>query len=135
MTRVPSKQRNAVIHRDRDSRALSRLALLLFCGLVLASGFLFAARQHFAAVQYGYTTESLRNERAKLLEEHQHLLLKKEQAYAPARLQSEGLGLGLKPLLASQMGTQKVNRRSQPPLAPALLNPPASFQQVARAGN
>ena len=135
MTRVPSKQRNAVIHRDRDGRALSRLALLLFCGLVLASGFLFAARQHFAAVQYGYKTESLRNERAKLLEERQHLLLKKEQAYAPARLQSEGLGLGLKPLLASQMGTQKVNRRSQPPLAPALLNPPASFQQLARAGN
>ena len=134
MKRVPSKQRNATIHRDRDGRALPRLALLLFCGLVLASGFLFAARQHFAAVQYGYRTESLRNERAKLLEERQHLQLKKEQAYAPARLQAEGVGLGLKPLLASQMGTQKANRRSQP-LAPALLHPPASFQQLARAGN
>ncbi len=135
MKRGPSKQRNATIHRDRDGRALSRLALLLFCGLVLSSGFLFAARQHFAAVQYGYQTESLRQERAKLLEERQQLLLKKEQAYAPARLQSKGLGLGLKPLLASQMGTRKASRRSQPPLAPALLNSPASFQQVASAGN
>ena len=133
MKRVPSKQRNATIHRDRDSRALSRLALVLFCGLVLASGFLFAARQHFAAVQYGYKTESLRHERAKLLEERQQLLLKKEQAYAPARLQSKGLGLGLKPLLASQL-TQKASGRSQPQTAPALLNPPASLQQLASAG-
>jgi hypothetical protein len=134
MKRVPSKQRNATIHRDRDGRALSRLALLLFCGLVLASGFVFAARQHFAAVQYGYRSESLREERAKLLEEQQHLLLKRQQAYAPARLQSEGIGLGLKPLVASQMGTQKTSRRSQLPLAPALLNSSASFQGSS-AGN
>ena len=60
MRRIPSKQRNSKIHRDRDLRALSRLALLLVCGLVLASGFLFAARQHFAAVQFGYQSEGLR---------------------------------------------------------------------------
>ena len=134
MKRVPSKQRNATIQRDRDGRALSRLALLLFCGLVLASGFVFAARQHFAAVQYGYGSESLRQERVKLLEEQQHLLLQKQRAYAPARLQSEGIGLGLKPLLASQMGTQKATKRSQLPLAPAVLNPSASFQRSS-AGN
>lgn len=128
MKRVPSNQRNATIHRDRDGRALSRLALLLFCGLVLASGFVFAARQHFAAVQFGYRSESLRQERVKLIEEQQYLLLQKQQAYAPARLQSEGIGLGLKPLLASQMGTQKASKRSRLPLAPAQLNPSASFQ-------
>ena len=85
MKRVPSKQRNSRIVHDRDPRALSRLALLLFCGLVLASGFVFAARQYFAAVQYGYQSEGLRREREKLLQEQQHLLLKKEQAFAPAR--------------------------------------------------
>jgi hypothetical protein len=129
MKRVPSKQRNSRIHRDRDVRALSRLALLLFCGLVLASGFVFAAQQHFAAVQYGYKSEGLRREREKLLQEQQHLMLKKEQAFAPARLASEARGLGLRPLLVGQLGTQKVNRRSQLPLAPALLNPSATFQR------
>jgi cell division protein FtsL len=129
MKRVPSKQRNSRIHRDRDVRALSRLALLLFCGLVLASGFVFAAQQHFAAVQYGYKSEELRREREKLLQEQQHLMLKKEQAFAPARLESEARGLGLRPLLVGQLGTQKVNRRSQLPLAPALLNPSATFQR------
>ncbi|HAF22700.1 MAG TPA: hypothetical protein DCK93_07255 [Blastocatellia bacterium] len=129
MRRVPSKQRNSTIHRDRDVRALSRLALLLFCGSVLAGGFVFAAQQHFAAVQYGYKSESLRLEREKLLEEQQRLMLKIEQAYAPARLGSQARELGLKPLLASQVGTQKVGGASQLPAAPALLNPSASFQR------
>jgi hypothetical protein len=129
MRRVPSKQRNSKIHRDRDVRALSRLALLLFSGLVLASGFVFAAQQHFAAIDYGYKSEGLRRERERLLEEKDQLTLKKEQAIAPARLAAQARELGLKPLLASQVGTQKARSRSQLPIAPALLNPSASFQR------
>lgn len=129
MRRIPSQQRNSKIHRDRDLRALSRLALLLLCGLVLAGGFLFAARQHFAALQYGYQSEGLRRERERLLAEKQLLILKKEQAFAPARLALQARELGLKPLLASQVGTQKASSRSQLPLAPALLTPSASFQR------
>jgi len=129
MRRVPSKQCNSKIHRHRDVRALSRLAVLLFCGLVLASGFVFAAQQHFAAVEYGYKSEGLRRERERLLEEKQQLMLKKEQAFAPARLASQARELGLKPIQASQLGTQKAGSRSQMPLAPALLNPSASFQR------
>ena len=129
MKRVPSKQQNSRIHRDRDVRALSRLALLLFFGLVLAGGFLFAARQHFAAIDYGYKSEGLRREREKLLDERQQLLLKKEQAFAPARLAIQARELGLKPILASQVGTQKAGSRSQLPIASALLNPSASLQR------
>jgi cell division protein FtsL len=129
MKRVPSKQCNSRIHRDRDVRALSRLALLLFCGLVLTGGFVFAAQQHFAAVQYGYKSEELRIERERLLEEQQQLMLKREQAFAPARLESEARELGLRPLVASQFDTQKTTRRRQLSLAPALINPSASFQR------
>jgi hypothetical protein len=127
MKRVPSIQNNSKIHRDRDARALSRLALLLLCGLVLAGGFVFAARQYFEAVDYGYKSEGLRREREKLLSEKQQLLLMKEQAFAPARLATQARELGLKPLAASQVGTQKAG--SQFPIAPALLNPSASFQR------
>ncbi len=129
MRRVPSKQPNSRIHRDRDVRALSRLGLLLFCGLVLATGFVFAAQQHFAAVEYGYKSESLRLERDKLLEEKQQLLLKKEQAFAPARLASQARELGLRPLQASQVGGQKTSSGSQVPIAPAMLNPSAAFRR------
>jgi cell division protein FtsL len=130
MKRVPSKQRNSRIDHERDLRALSRLALLLFCGLVLAGGFVFAARQHFAAVQFGYQSEGLRRERDRLLQEQQHLMLQKQQAFAPARLEFEARELGLRPVAANQLEAQKAaGRRSQLPIAPALLNPAATLRR------
>jgi hypothetical protein len=129
MRRVPSKQQNTRIRQERDARAIRRLTLLLCCGLVLAGGFVFAAQQHFAAVQFGYQSETLRREREKLLHEQQHLMLEREQAFAPARLESEARGLGLRPLLAGQLGTQKPGKQNLAPRAPALLNPSASFQR------
>lgn len=129
MRRHPSNQRKSKVHRERDVRALSRLALLLFCGLVLAGGFVFAAKQHFAAVQYGYKSESLRRERERLLEEQQQLMLKREQASAPARLELAARRLGLKPLLPEQVGTQKANNQSPLSKAQARLNPSASLHR------
>src|SRR6266496_3448155 len=97
MKRFPEHQQNSRIRRTRDVTALSRLALLLFCGLVLAGGFVFAAKQHFAAVQYGYQSEALRRERRQLLEEQQRLSLDKEKVSSPARLAPAARKLGLKP--------------------------------------
>src|SRR6266516_4454096 len=110
MKRVPSKQRNSRIVHDRDPRALSRLALLLFCGLVLAGGFVFAAKQHFAAVQYGYQSEALRRERRQLLEEQQRLSLDKEKVSAPARLEPAARRLGLKPATPGQIATLETKK-------------------------
>ena len=105
MNRFPEHQLNAKIRRSRDVSALSRLALLLFCGLVLAGGFIFAAKQHFAAVQYGYQNESLRNERKRLLEENQRLSLEKERVIAPDKLGPAARRLGLQTPRAAQIGT------------------------------
>lgn len=105
MNRFPEQQRNVSIRRSRDVTALSRLGLLLFCGLVLAGGFVFAAKQHFAAVQYGYQNESLRHERRKLLEEQQTLALEKEKVSAPARLETAARQLGLKPATPGQIAS------------------------------
>ena len=103
MKRFPEYQQNSRIHRKRDVTALSRLALLLFCGLVLASGFVLAAQQHFAAVQYGYQSEHLRAERKKLIEEQQLLSLERETAASPSRLESAARQLGLRPATAAQI--------------------------------
>jgi cell division protein FtsL len=107
MRRFPEHQQNAKVRRSRDVTALSRLALLLFCGLVLAGGFVFAAKQHFAAVQYGYENENLRRERKKLTEENQRLELEKERATAPDKLEPAARKLGLKPARPGQMATMK----------------------------
>jgi cell division protein FtsL len=106
MKRFPEQQPNARIRRTRDATALSRLALLLFCGLVLAGGFVFAAKQHFAAVQFGYENESLRTERKRLLEENQRLALEKERATAPDKLEPAARRLGLKPARPGQIGNK-----------------------------
>jgi cell division protein FtsL len=105
MKRFPEQQLNAKIRRTRDTTALSRLALLLFCGLVLAGGFVFAAKQHFAAVQFGYENETLRTERKRLLEENQRLALEKERATAPDKLEPAARRLGLKPARPAQIAT------------------------------
>jgi len=105
MKRFPEQQPNSRVRRTRDVTALSRLSLLLFCGFVLAGGFVFAAKQHFAAVQYGYENESLRNERKKLLEEQQLLALEKEQAIKPERLEAAARRLGLKPATPGQIAS------------------------------
>jgi hypothetical protein len=103
MRRVPSNQTNFMIHRERDTRASSRLALLLLSGAVLAGGFVFAANQHFAAVQYGYEREVLRQQRATLLEEQRELLLARDQAATPARLEPAAREIGLQPVRPSQV--------------------------------
>jgi cell division protein FtsL len=105
MNRFPEHQRNASIRRSRDVTALSRLALLLFSGLLLAGGFVFAAKQHFAAVQFGYKSENLRIERKKLLEERQRLSLERERVTAPARLEPVARELGLQPTTPGQMAS------------------------------
>jgi ATPase subunit of ABC transporter with duplicated ATPase domains len=96
---------------------------------LLTVGFVFAAQQHFAAVEFGYQSESLRTERQQLLAEQQRLLLEKEQASAPARLESAARQLGLKPLKAGQVGTQTANEQTRLPLASAVINPATSLNR------
>ena len=106
MNRFPEHQLNAKIRRTRDTTALSRLAMLMFCALILAGGFVFAAKQHFAAVQYGYEHESLRAERKRLVEENQRLALEKERAVAPDKLEPAARRLGLQPARPGQIGNK-----------------------------
>ncbi len=106
MNRYPEHRLNTKVRRTRDVTALSRLGLLLFCGLILAGGFVFAAKQHFAAVQFGYENETLRNERKKLIDENQRLALEKERASAPDKLEPAARRLGLKPARPGQIGNQ-----------------------------
>jgi len=55
--------------------------------------------------------------------------LQKEQAFAPARLAVQARELGLKPLDASQVGTQNTAGERRISIAPALINPSASLQR------
>ena len=101
--RIPSKHRNALIAREKDRDAFRRLLLLLVVGLGLACGFVYAGRQHFAALKYGYQTENLRRERDQLSEEQRRLILRREEAASPAKLEQAARRLGMQPLQPAQI--------------------------------
>lgn len=68
-----------------DARDLpwSYLLIVLFCGAVLATGFFFAARQHFTSMDLGMKNSKLRNQVDNLEAEKRRLLLAKEVALSP----------------------------------------------------
>ena len=127
--RLPSKQQNANVVRAADRTAQTRLALLLLCGLVLAGGFLYACGLHFAALRYGYQTESLRREREQLLQEQRRFLLEREEAASPARLERAARQLGMQPMQPGQMDPLRAarNRSSESPEKKSVaMNHPAA---------
>lgn len=101
--RVPSRQRNARFVRENERASFLRLGLLLVCGLGLAGGFVYAGRQHFAALKYGYETESLRRERDQLADQQRRFLLQREAAASPVRLERAAKQLGMQPLQPAQI--------------------------------
>lgn len=123
MRRLPPDQPNFAVRRERAPRALSRLVLLLCCGLMLSGGFIVAAGQRFSAVRFGYKSEELRRERERLLEEQRRLILAREQATSPARLESAARSIGMQPVRATQVESGAASREAgaqSSPAAPAL---------------
>jgi len=105
--RLPSKQPNAIITHSREKSPIARLVLLLLCGLVLASGFVYAGGKHFAALRLGYQTEKLRVALDKTREDQRRLLLAREAASSPARLERAARQLGMQPLQPAQIDPLK----------------------------
>lgn len=133
--RLPVKQKNSLIHRERDRGLLRRLAALLLCGLLLASGFLYAARQHFAALEFGYQSEGLRRERQRLIEDQRRLLLEREEAASPARLERAARQIGMQQVQPVQIGAPKEKKplpeKSAPAVGPATSNSSAPVPNSA----
>jgi hypothetical protein len=103
MRRLPQQHANPHVRREPDRRTFTRQAALLAACALLAAGFIFAARQKIAAVQYGYRSEELRRERERLLEEQQRLLVEIGERSAPERLDRAARELGLQPARAAQV--------------------------------
>jgi len=115
--RVPQRQRvrqrHVRIDREKRNEVFIRLGLLLFCGLGLASGFVYAGRQHFTSLNYGYKTQELRRERDRLAEEQRRYLLQREAASSPIRLEQAAKRLGMQPLQAAQIDPLRQAKTSE----------------------
>src|SRR5437773_10006022 len=109
--RIPSRQKNTLVRREADPRALVRLALLLVGGLMLAGGFVYAGGRHFAALRLGYETEKLRNTLSAAREDQRRFLLEREAAASPARLELAARRLGMQPMRPAQI--DPLNQRGE----------------------
>jgi cell division protein FtsL len=91
----------------------------LLCGLALASGFVYAGVQHFAALKLGYETENLRKVRSQLSEDQRRFVLEREAAASPARLERAARQLGMQPMQAAQIDPLKRTAKSSTEKNPA----------------
>jgi cell division protein FtsL len=137
--RIPSKQRNTLVKRERDPRALTRLALLLFCGLVLTVGFVYAGGRHFASLTLGYETEKMRNALNSAREEQRRLLVEREAAASPAKLELAARRLGMQPMQPAQIDPLKqhteVSRAEVPEEKPVVDKKPSAKVEAGRKSN
>lgn len=67
----------------------------VLCASILIVGFFFAARQHFASIDYGIKNSRLRKQLDELQAEKRRLLLAKEVSLSPAQIQKAAQRLGL----------------------------------------
>jgi hypothetical protein len=69
--------------------------LVVICGSILVVGFFFAARQHFASIDYGIRNSKLRKQIDELEAEKRRLLLAKEVSLSPAQIRKAAQKFGL----------------------------------------
>ncbi|MBC7796689.1 MAG: hypothetical protein H7Z37_07450 [Pyrinomonadaceae bacterium] len=91
------------ITREHDARSLSLCVVSLIIGLIAVGSLVFAAQQHFTAIQRSSQNVELRRQRDSLLVEQRKLISQRETALSPKQLMKNALQLGLKPMTVNQI--------------------------------
>jgi len=81
---------------DRTTgRRWLNLATILVCGLLLVSGFFFAARQHFSSMDFGIKNSRLRHQIEQLEAEKRRLILAREVSLSPGEIRKAAKKTGI----------------------------------------
>ena len=86
---------NAPIARPVSRRVLAWLGIVVVAGVLLSSGFIISARQHFAAISLGYQSEELRRQSSQLEEKLRQLELEYSRAASPVEIEKRAEKIGL----------------------------------------
>ena len=81
--------------RASTSKRFATYALILICAVMLASGFFFAANQHFASMDYEMKNSRLRKQVDQLEAEKRRLILAKEVSMSPNEIKKAAKKAGL----------------------------------------
>jgi Na+-transporting NADH:ubiquinone oxidoreductase subunit NqrC len=95
-TRKQIKERSSErVRRERAPIPWRYFLLSITCAVILATGFFYAAKQHFASVDYSMRNSDMRKAKEKLEAQHIKLNVERERAAAPATVEKAGLKMGL----------------------------------------
>jgi hypothetical protein len=83
------------VKRERDSIPARYCAVAIICGLILLAGFFFAAKQHFAGIDYGFKSSELQKEKQKIEAEQRRLRATRESAQSPPEIEKAAQKIGL----------------------------------------
>lgn len=97
----PAKIKNQVARREPIPWKYCLLTLC--CGLMLVVGFFFAARSHFASIDFGIKNSRLRKQIEELEADKRRLILSKEIALSPAEIKKAAKKIGLTEMTASNI--------------------------------
>ena len=93
----------------RDPIPWKYCLLTLGCGLILVVGFFFAARSHFASIDFGIKNSKLRKQIEELEADKRRLILSKEIALSPGEIKKAAKKLGLAEMTASNIEVYRPN--------------------------
>jgi hypothetical protein len=119
-----SQPKRSNVRREAEPLPWKYCLVVLASGAVLVSGFLFAARTHFASINYCIGNAQLRKQLSELEAERRRLTLSKELAMAPAEIKKAARKLGLVDMTA--MNIASVDTQTAP------LTPPVTSSFVLR---
>jgi cell division protein FtsL len=94
--KAPKERNVETVSRERAPIPWRYGLLSLLCALILGAGFFFAAKQHFASVDYCMKNSDMRKTREKLEAEQRKLKVEREEVSSPATIEKAGLKMGLK---------------------------------------
>jgi hypothetical protein len=103
------------ITRERDPLPWRYCFLTLVCGVVLAVGFFFAARQHFSSMDYGMKNSKLRKQKDELEGTQRQLLLNKEISLSPSEIKKAAKKIGLTDMTAANIEAFPQNNETPAP--------------------
>lgn len=107
--------------------------LMLACGLVIVVGFFFAARQHFASVDFSMKNSKLRKMSEELEADKRRLLLAKEIALSPTELKKAAQKIGFTTTNAAKNIAEIARGNGKPTTNNKTEKPRAEKSELAKA--
>jgi len=115
----------SAVYVERSSTTLLYILLTIACAAFLATGFFFAARQHFAAMDLGMKNSNLRKQIEEMEAQNRQLLLAREIVRSPAEMRRVAMNKGFKErdLLALQVAASDLNRKDPLVVKTSMVSP------------